>query len=56
MPADPAVLRIRTDAIAAALFLARIVRENKGCQRILLLSEQQVEVPSSSPGTSSACT
>ena len=44
MPTDPAVLRIRADAIAAALFLARIVRENKGCQRILLLPEHQVEV------------
>ena len=40
MPADPAVLRVRADAVAAALLLTRIVRENKGCQRILLLPEQ----------------
>lgn len=44
MPADPAVLRIRADAVAAALFLPRIVRENEGCQRILLLLEHQMEV------------
>ena len=44
MPADPAVLCVRTDAVAAALFLSRIVREKEGCQRILLLLEHQMEV------------